>query len=77
MLVEVAVAVAPVRRATGAVTKKKRCWPDVSAVSHSGREMTIVVEIARYTATDAILEPGSQALTADRGDAAPGAVREQ
>ena len=41
------------------------------------RGTSIAVEIARYTATDAILEPGSQALTADRGDAAPGAVREQ
>ena len=62
---------------TDAVTKKIGRCPEVSVVSHSGNEMSIEVEIARYTATDAILEPGSQALTADRGDAAPGVVREQ
>jgi hypothetical protein len=34
----------------------KRCKTPLSVASHSGSEMTITVEIARYTATDAIVE---------------------
>jgi hypothetical protein len=35
---------------TDALTEKRGGWPEVSVVSHSGKEKTIVVEIARYTA---------------------------
>jgi hypothetical protein len=41
---------------TGAVTKKRGGWCEVSVLSHSGKEMSIVAEIARYTATDAHLQ---------------------